>query len=301
MTHGASGAGGSGAREAGDSQTGGRAPRSGGAAPETGGSLAGAARDPYDNEVTRRIAAHVSARHYRDEPVPEEAVRRMIELGMRAATSSNMQLTSAVVVRDVDRKAEIARLCGDQQHILDAPVFIAWCADRRRLDRVAERAGYPQVTGYVENFLVAAVDVALSMQNAALAAESFGLGICYIGGLRNDTAAVIELLELPRLVFPIAGMTVGYPAKARPPRPRLDPAAVIHHERYEDVADDLLADYDRRMAETGIYRGRMEPHPDAREITEADYGWIEHTARRASKPSRTDLRQVLERQGYLLR
>ena len=93
--------------------------------------------------------------------------------------------------------------------------------------------GIDQVTDYVENFLVAAVDVAIAAQNAALAAESLGLGMCYIGSIRNNTARVIELLELPRLVFPVVGMTIGWPAAQPMIRPRLPVSAVLHWEKYD--------------------------------------------------------------------
>ena len=126
-----------------------------------------------------------------------------------------------VAVTDAAKRARLAELCGNQEHIAQAPVFLAWCADLARLDRACELRGYTQVTGYVENFLVAAVDAAIAAQTAALAAESLGLGICYIGSIRNNTQAVIDLLELPRLVFPVTGMTLGWPAAEPPMRPRL--------------------------------------------------------------------------------
>ncbi len=83
-------------------------------------------------------------------------------------------------------RLRLAELCGNQAHVAQAPVFLAWCADLERLDRACELRGTEQVTDYVENFLVAAVDVAIAAQNAALAAESLGLGICYIGSIRNN-------------------------------------------------------------------------------------------------------------------
>ncbi len=141
--------------------------------------------------------------------------------GQRAATSSNMQLTSVVAVTDAATRRTLSELCGDQKHIAQAPIFLAWCADRARLDRACELRGYTQDTTTVESFLVAAVDVAIAMQNATLAAESLGLGTCYIGAIRNNPQDVIELLQLPKHVMPIAGMTVGWPASRAddPPAP----------------------------------------------------------------------------------
>ena len=100
-------------------------------------------------------------------------------------------------------------MAGNQKQIVEAPVVLIWCADLSRLDRVCERRGYTQRAELMEPFLIAAVDVAIAMQTATLAAESLGLGTCYIGAIRNDPARMIELLDLPRLTFPISGLTTG--------------------------------------------------------------------------------------------
>ena len=192
-------------------------------------------------------------------------------------------------------------LCGNQEHIAQAPIFLAWCADLARLDRACQVRGYEQVTEYVESFLLAAVDTSLAMQNAALAAESMGLGMCYIGAIRNRPQEVIDLLELPRLVFPIAGMTLGWPAVEPMLRPRLPLSAVLHWERYDrSREDEALAEYDRAMVATGIYDGRQVAVP-GKEGQMEDYGWTEHSARRVSQPARTLLREVLLAQGFELR
>ena len=253
------------------------------------------------NPVIDLMHAHGSVRQYRPDPVPIETVTSIIHAAQRASTSSNLQLWTVVAVSDAEKRGRLAELCGNQHHVAEAPVFLAWLADLARLDRVCDLRGYDQVTDYVENFLVAAVDVAIAAQNAAVAAESLGLGICYIGGLRNHPAEVLELLEMPHLTFPIAGMTLGWPAADPPRRPRLDPAAVLHWEHYDTTEQDrLLAAYDQAMIDTGIYQGRQVAVPDKPGEMES-YGWLEHSARRVSRPARTGLRQVLEDQGFLLK
>src|SRR5208337_5491894 len=117
--------------------------------------------------------------------------------------------------------------------------------DLSRLDRVCELRHYKQITEYVENFLMAAVDATIASQSAALAAESLGLGICYIGSIRNNPREVISLLGLPRLVFPIMGMTVGWPAAKPHIRPRLPIRAVLHWQSYRRDQDPELYQYDR--------------------------------------------------------
>lgn len=248
-----------------------------------------------------QIHRHWSVRDYKPDPVPRDLVETIVAAGQRASTSSNLQTYSVVAVTDPARKARLAELCGDQRQIHQAPVFLAWCADRSRLERICEARGYEQEAGYVEDFLVAAVDAALAMQNAALAAESLGLGMCYIGAIRNHPADVIEVLELPPLVFPISGMTLGWPAVEPFLRPRLPLEAVLHWERYDTRGEpDALDAYDEAMIETGIYRGRQVPVPGQPDEVE-DYGWQEHSARRASQAVRAHLRQVLAEQGFDLR
>jgi len=244
---------------------------------------------------------HGSVRRYKSDPVPPDLVETLVAAAQRASTSSNLQVASVVAVTQAPLRARLAELCGQQAHIAQAPLFLAWCADLQRLERACELRGYTQVTDYVENFLVAALDAGLAAQNAALAAESLGLGICYIGGIRNNTQAVIELLALPRLVFPVVGMTVGWPEAAAVVRPRLAPSAILHWERYDaHPRDAALREYDKAMIATGIYEGRQVPVPGAPGVVE-DYGWLEHCARRVSRAWRTDLRQVLERQGFPLK
>jgi FMN reductase (NADPH) len=253
------------------------------------------------NPTLDLIHRHGSARQYKPDPLPPEIIETLVQAGQRASTSSNLQMTSVVAVTDAAVRSRLSAICGGQAHVAQAPVFLAWCADLNRLDRACALRGYTQVTEYVENFLVAAVDVAIASQNAALAAEALGLGICYIGSIRNDTAAVIELLNLPRLVFPIVGMTVGWPVHAPLVRPRLPLSAVLHWEKYDPAPKDAeLAAYDRAMIATGIYAGRQVPAP-GRPAEMEDYGWTEHSARRAAQALRTELREVLQRQGFELR
>ena len=247
------------------------------------------------------IRQHGSVRHYMPDPVPADMLETIVAAAQRSSTSSNLQMWSVVAITDANTRVRLANLCGDQKHIVEAPAFLAWCADLSRLDRVCQLRRYSQVAEYVENFLVAAVDCAIAAQTAALAAESLGLGICYIGSIRNQTQGVIELLALPRLVFPITGMTLGWPATTPALRPRLPLNAVLHWETYERSHEDqALRDYDRAMLQTGIYQGRQVPVPGKPGETE-EYGWLEHSARRVSQPTRIELREILSRQGFELK
>jgi FMN reductase (NADPH) len=246
------------------------------------------------------IRRHGSVRQYTSDPIPTPLIETIIAAAQSSSTSSNLQMMTVVAVTRTEDRKRISEWCGSQAHVAQAPVLLVWCADLNRLDRACDLRGYRQLTEYVENFLVAATDAVIAAQSAALAAESLGLGICYIGSIRNRTQDVIDLLELPRLVFPVTGMTVGWPAKPATVRPRLSTSAVLHWERYNRAHDQALGDYDRAMIRTGIYEGRQVPVPGKPGEVE-DYGWMEHSARRVSQPARIDLRDVLTRQGFDLK
>ena len=252
------------------------------------------------NPTLDLIHRHGSVRHYKPDPVPRETIETVVAAGQRAATSSNLQMYSVVAVLDAQKRARLQELCGGQRHIGEAPVFLAWIADLSRLERICEKRGYTQQVSQVENFLLAAVDAAIAAQNATLAAESLGLGCCYIGSIRNNPREVIRLLDLPRLAFPLVGMTLGWPARPPRIRPRLPLEAVLHWEAYDPQGEEAyLEQYDAEMIATGIYKWRQVNEDDP--LPTSEYGWTEHSARRVSQVQRPRLKEVLQEQGFALK
>ncbi len=253
-----------------------------------------------NNPTLELIHRHGSVRSYKPDPLSPKLIETIVEAGQRAATSSNLQMYSVVVTRDPTERAQMQAFCGGQAHISQAPVFLTWCADLSRLARICQAQGLNQQAGMVENFLLAAVDTAIAAQNAGLAAESLGLGFCYIGAIRNSPQEVIDFLGLPALVFPLVGMTLGWPAKQPMIRPRLPLEAILHWERYNPVDEsNHLSRYDQEMIATGIYNNRQVGSQDP--IDRSQYGWQVHSARRVSQVLRPHLRQVLLDQGFELK
>ena len=252
------------------------------------------------NIVLDLIHSHGSVRSYKPDPIPVSTIEAIVTAAQHTSTSSNLQAYSVIATTDALKRKRLAELCGNQPHIAEAPLFLTWCADLARLDLVCKKRGYTQVTGFLDNFLIAAVDAALASQTAALAAESLDLGICYIGSIRNNLQAVIELLELPQLVVPITGMTIGYPLDPPAIKPRLPLKAVLHWEKYDPQQGEALRQYDRVMQASDIYKDRQVPAP-GRKGKSVKYGWTEHTARRISRAARTNLREVVEAQGFELK
>jgi nitroreductase len=181
------------------------------------------------NDTVERLLAHRSVRAYRPDPVPEGTVETLVAAAQSAASSSNLQLWSVIAVRDLKRRTALAELAGGQKHIVQSPLILVWIADLARGHAIAEDAGQPvQGFEYLESFTVAAVDAALAAQNAAVAAESLGLGTVYIGALRNKP------LDLPPHAVAVFGLVVGWPDPAGTAgvKPRLPQAAVLHQEVY---------------------------------------------------------------------
>jgi len=244
------------------------------------------------NETLDLLNSHASVRQYKDTPISDDQLAAIIGAGQMASTSSNVQAYSVIAVTEPSLKSKLAALAGNQVYIEQCPVFLVWCADLYRLREAASPhlAGSPTYEDSTENLIVATVDVALAAQNAAVAAESLGLGIVYIGGIRNRIAEVSELLGLPELVYPIFGMCVGYPDGAQGQRPRLPLQAVLHHNGYNAEASlEQVKAYDE---ETSVY---------LRERTggKNDTPWSTIMAKRLAEPIRLHMKDFLQDKGFL--
>ena len=196
---------------------------------------------------------HRSVRQYADREVPESLVSGLIAAAQSASTSSNLQLWSVVTVQEPERREAMAMLCGNQDHVRNAPWFFAFLADHHRLRHAAAKVKEAaEGLGYTEFLLMATIDAALASERMVCAAESLGLGVCYIGALRNDPKGVRELLELPDGVFGLFGLSLGYPASDAEIKPRLAQEAVWFRERYNPEPN--TDEYDARMA--AFYEGQ---------------------------------------------
>ena len=162
------------------------------------------------NDVIKLLNAHRSIRKFTDQAIPQGLLRELIQAGQAAATSSHVQAYTVIHVKDAANREAIAELAGGQGYVASSAAFLVFCADMKRPTEASERTGANVERGMTEQLLVATVDTALMAQNVAVAAESEGLGICYIGGIRNNPEAVSELLRLPAHVYPVFGMCLGY-------------------------------------------------------------------------------------------
>ena len=250
------------------------------------------------------ILAHRSVRSFdSSRSIPRELVEALVVAGQSAATSSNLQLYSLVSVQEPARRAQIATLCAEQRQVREAGWFFAVCLDHHRL-RVAGEAVDTDPTGldYVEYLLMSAIDAALFAERFVVAAESIGLGICYIGALRNRAAEVAELLALPDGVVGLFGLCLGVPAaghelhREEAIKPRLAPAGVWFEETYPSDASTVVQ-------QTQAYDERMRPHYEGRG-QKGTVTWSMRSARRADDEhltGREALKPFLESRGFMRR
>ncbi len=231
-----------------------------------------------------RFLTHRSVRSYSNKPVPREIALSLIGAAQSAATSSNLQLWTAISIQDPEKRRELAHLCADQKQILDAAWFFCFIADLHRLEQVARDAGEdPDALDYNEFYMMAVVDAALAAERMVCAAESIGLGICYIGALRNDPEGVKKALNLPLRTFGVFGLCIGWPAdEARAEiKPRLSPSSVWHEETYNHEPD------------TNEYLERMRAFYEEQGM-KGSVSWAMRSGRRARTESLTG-RHVLKR------
>ncbi len=200
------------------------------------------------NPTIELLKSHRSIRKFTDRKIPRKLLEELISAGQCAATSNHVQAYSVIHVVNPENRRKIAELAGGQAHVAEASDFLVFCADMKRSTEAAERAGAEVVRGMTEQLVVASVDAALMAQNVAIAAESEGLGLCYVGGIRNNPAEVAEILKLPEHVYPVFGMSLGYPDQDPEVKPRLPLASILKEDFYDDREDETqVAAFDDTM------------------------------------------------------
>lgn len=244
------------------------------------------------NSTLEILAAHRSIRKFTDQPLPAGLLETLCTAAQAAATSSFLQGATLIRVTDPESRKTLARCAGGQAYVETAAEFLVLCADLKRAGNYCEKYGKEFEGDYTEQFIIATVDVALMAQNLVIAAESVGLGICYIGGLRNNPQEVSDLLELPRGVYPVFGLCLGYPDQDPEFKPRLPLPVILKQERYNEEGDEeAIARYDETIRE--YYATR----------TGGGHGisWSEQVAMLLSEKSRPHMREFLAGQGFLFK
>ncbi|SHE42263.1 FMN reductase (NADPH) [Seinonella peptonophila] len=211
------------------------------------------------NRVIETILEHRSIRRYEDRQLSDQQIRIIIQAAQAASTSSNIQAYSIIGVKDHTRKKKLAELAGNQPYVEKNGHLLIFCADLYRHQQIGKQKAIDISTSLesTEKFMVALIDASIAAQNAAIAAESMGLGICYIGGLRNQLKEVTEILQTPDYVIPLFGMTLGYPLHQSSQKPRLPIEHIYHEEVYQldqKIFQEKMQEYDQIIQD--YYRKR---------------------------------------------
>lgn len=251
-----------------------------------------------DTSHWHSIANHQSCRLYEDRPVRPELVQQLCALALSSPTKSDLQQRDIIIVSDPDKRATTNDLFPGSPWIAGAPVFLIFCGNNRRLRQIHERHGYPFENDHLDAFFNAAVDAGIALSAFTLAADAAGLGTCPISTIRDHLETINALLELPNWVFPVAGMTLGWPARTPRINLRLPLAATVHTDTYNEAAQwDAIKAYDARRAELRPYGSQRDPD---RFGTRDPYTWSEDKARQYAEPQRTDFGDYIRAKGFSL-
>jgi len=189
---------------------------------------------------------HRTIRKYTEQPIDNELLDTLLTTACRASNTGNMQAYSIVVTTNPDIKQQLAPAHFNQPMIKQAPVVLTFCADYNLFSKWCEQRKAEPGYDNFQSFMATAMDTLIAAQTFCVAAESVGLGICYLGTTTYNAQEIIEALKLPKLVVPVTTITVGYPADIPEQTDRLPLEAIVHRETYTDFTP---ADIDRIYAE----------------------------------------------------
>ena len=242
------------------------------------------------------IKTRRSIRKYKTEDVDNTLLTRLLEEAEQTQTMGNLQLYSVVVTRSSEMKERLAPAHFNQPMVMGAPVVLTFCADYRRTTLWADQRqatpGYDNMLSFVN----ATTDALLYCQTFCNLAEAVGLGCCFLGTTVYMPQAIIDTLKLPKLVFPVATITLGWPDEQPPMSDRLPISAIMHNETYHDYTSadiDRAYDYKEQLPENKQFVELNHKQTLAQVFTDCRYTKSDCEAMSAT------LIDALRRQGFV--
>ena len=241
------------------------------------------------NQVTDLIMSHVSVRKFTDEAVGDEDVQTLIACAQAASSASFEQAVSIVEIADPEVRSTLVEPCGGQEFTTQGRYFL-FCGDFHRHSQAAHRMGadISASLGSVDTLIKGVVDATLAAQNFIIAAESMGLGVCVLGGVRDGIKAVLETIDLPQNVFPFFAVVVGHPAERNGLKPRLPMHAVYHKDSYPTDDESWIDEYDETTRAYYAQRGGSR----------ADRTWTSSAVEGFGRYGREYMLEHLREQGW---
>ena len=226
-----------------------------------------------ENKVIQTILNRKSTRKFQKTPPGDEVIETIVRAGQQAPFAS--QLCSLLLSRHRD------------ENPYKAPLYFIFCVDAHKWELIMAKRNWAMVGDDLLLMILGIQDVALMAENMVLAAESLGLGSCFIGGVPFESKQIIEKFHLPPRVFPLVGLVMGYPAKDYPPRPRYPLDFVLFENHYPQLDDEVINKsmqvMDQGYLEQDYYRIRKAKIPLKRKeetFTYQTYSWTEHISRK---------------------
>ncbi len=227
------------------------------------------------NPVLETIHQRKSVRSYDDKPVPEDVRDMIIKSAMRAPTAGNMMLYSIIEVSDQETKNKLVETCDNQPFIAEAPLVLIFLADYQRwydyfmvsgVEQFCEEKGIPMVKPEEGDLFLACCDALIAAQTAVIAAESMGVGSCYIGDILENYEIHREMFALPQYAVPICMVCFGYPSKEQVERERTERFGeefIVFKNRYKSLGEDeFKAMYAGMHERTMVGSAEMRDQPN---------------------------------------
>jgi len=251
-------------------------------------------------DLLKTIISRSSVRKFSDKPIPKELLTILLTAAQSAPSKSNLQQYSILIMQDEAIKMKVADLIGNTKWALSAPVFLLFLADIRRNINITNNKGYDHKNNNVDTFMNSVIDSALSMQSFICAAEASGLGVCPISMIRNIIDEIKNICQLPKGVFPIAGLALGWPDEKAPISIRMPQDIIIHNDYYnEDNLSKKINDYDERFFKFAPILEKKQRHVDIYGVAKKGT-WSENIARQLSLPERNNFKAWLKDNGINL-
>ncbi|NRA64150.1 MAG: nitroreductase family protein [Pseudobacteriovorax sp.] len=184
--------------------------------------------------VIDTLLSHRSIRKFQDRDISESLLNELLQSAIEGSSSSgNLNSYSIIVSRDLDRRKALCKMHANQSFIEEAPVLLTFIADQHRTRTWLRQRGAVDNFAGIQGFLVAAFDALIVAQSLSLAAESKGLGLCYLGTTLSSADQLISFFNLPPGTFPVTSIALGFPGEDPTPRSRLPMDALVHQEVYQ--------------------------------------------------------------------
>ena len=197
------------------------------------------------NEIIKSLYNRKSMRVYEEKSIPQEMKKVILEAAAQAPTAGCQQLYTILDITDEELKKALSETCDYQPFIAKAPMVLVFCADCKKwYDAYLEAGCEPRKPG-IGDLMLAVTDTAIAAQNAVVAAESFGIGSCYIGDIMENAEDVKALLNIPEYVYPACMLVLGYPTAQQQTRPKPDRFSLSHmvcENGYQDKTSEEIQD-----------------------------------------------------------